>query len=99
VATKIFGEIDLKGNLRAVEKKGFNKCEPIKVDSLSKIQPSNLTASITDSSVMDRIYLLPHLKGNQLKLALQQKLRRDLEFIADITELEWIYSSSKKKTE
>ncbi len=92
---KLFGEIDLNNRIRAIQKKGF-KTSSIETQ-LSQIQTANLIASITESSIMDRIYVMPKLNPKQMKVAVQQKIKKDLEFIADINEVEWIYSAFKEK--
>jgi hypothetical protein len=87
---KLFGEIDLSNRARVLLKKRFKNF--YQETSLSQIQTQSLTASLTDSSIMDRIYVLPKLSSKQIKIAIQQKIKKDLEFIADISEVDWIYS-------
>ncbi len=91
MATKLYGELNLSGRLRAIQKQRF-KAKLVETD-LDKIpSPKDSTISLTDSSVMDRIYILPKLKTKQLLTAIQQKIRKDLEFIAEPSEVDWIFS-------
>ncbi|ADY74080.1 hypothetical protein Dester_1450 [Desulfurobacterium thermolithotrophum DSM 11699] len=89
-----YAEVDASGNLRVLEKEGILKGSFRYVNtSLSDYnEPKRLIASFTDSSVMDKVYSFPKLKEKHLKLAIKQKISKDLEFIANIEEMVWIYS-------
>jgi len=92
---KLFGEIDTSGRARVLLRKTFKTI--LLETEISKIEEKNLLASLTNHSIMDRIYSLPKLSPKQIKLAIQQKIKKDLEFIADISEVDWIYSAFPEK--
>jgi len=89
-----YAEIDVSGNLRVLEKKkGVKRAFKYLSTTLSDYRnPGNLMVSLTDNSIMDKVYFFPELKEKHLKLAIKQKVSRDLEFIANIEEMDWIYS-------
>jgi len=88
---KFYGELDLNGKLRILKRDKFKKFF-LETELEKFSRKENLIVSITDNKVMDRIYQLPKLKRKQIEIALSQKLKKDLEFIVDISETEWIYS-------
>jgi len=90
-----YGEVDANGNLRIVEKSGlFTAKYDFRETNIKKYENfQNLVSSITDSSIMDRIYVLPRLTKKQLAFAIKQKIIKDIEFIASLDEVEWIYSA------
>ncbi|GEM_PF-2199728 len=85
---KVFGEIDLSGNLRLIEGKTEKKTNLKDFDKQER-----LIAALTSSRTIDRVYRFPRIKGKQLDLALRQKLIKDLEYIADINELQFVFST------
>ncbi|GAB6075896.1 hypothetical protein [Desulfurobacterium crinifex] len=89
-----YAEVDASGNLRVLEKGGIFKRAPKCLNTtLSDYKNTkNLVASFTDSSVMDKVYSFPKIEEKHLELAIKQKISRDLEFIANIEEMDWIYS-------
>jgi hypothetical protein len=89
-----YAEVDASGNLRVLEKGGVFKRAPKCLNTvLSDYKNTkNLMASFTDSSVMDKVYSFPEIEEKHLELAIKQKISRDLEFIANIEEMDWIYS-------
>ena len=89
-----YAEVDASGNLRVLEKGGiFKRTFKYLNTALSDYKNTkNLVASFTDSSVMDKVYSFPEIEEKHLELAIKQKISRDLEFIANIEEMDWIYS-------
>ncbi|WP_163329069.1 hypothetical protein GFV12_07965 [Desulfurobacterium thermolithotrophum] len=89
-----YAEVDVSGNLRVLEKEGIFKGSFRYVNTLLSeySETKSLIASFTDSSVMDKVYSFPKLKEKHLNLAIKQKISKDLEFIANVEEMVWIYS-------
>ena len=96
---KIFGEVDPELNLKILEISGsfFSKKRKLrksKWDS-EKENLNKAVLSLTDESVINKIYRLPVLKDRQLRTALYQKLQRDMEFITPLSSTSWVFSKKK----
>jgi len=88
IMRKVFAEVDLEGNIRLLGKEGGS------YSSLSDFErKSDLVAALTSSKVIDRVYSFPKLKKEQLDVALKQRLIKDLEYIANVEDLDYVYSS------
>ncbi|MEO2069407.1 MAG: hypothetical protein ABGX27_07880 [Desulfurobacteriaceae bacterium] len=89
-----FAEIDLKGNLRLLSEEGFfRRKRKTLATTLKKVKEKrDLVVSLTDVSVMDKVYTFPELKEKHLSLAVKQKVLRDIEFILEPESVNWIYS-------
>jgi len=95
---RIFVEADCELNTKFLKVEGlFNKRKYFGQKSWKEFSEKEKNASIvliSDNSIINKIYRFPRLKKNELHLAIEQKLRKDLEFIAPLETLNWIYTYS-----
>jgi len=93
---KLFVEADCRLNAKFLKSTGFVKKKRIfsekNWEKFTEKEKQNSVVLISDDSIISRIYQFPKLKKKELELALEQKLRRDLEFISPLETLSWTYS-------